>query len=161
MVNTDYFTKWIKVEPLARIRDNEAINFVWKRIIMRFDIRRALILDNNTRFDSRKFKDFYRSYSIRNYFALIAYPQCNGLEEVSNKTILDGIKKRSKKAKGCRANELHTILLTRRTNPRTSIGEIRFALMYGMEAIIPLEIGLPTMCSYLHVVDGNKQRIAR
>ena len=33
LVGTDYFTKWVKVEPLANIRDADAKRFVWRNIV--------------------------------------------------------------------------------------------------------------------------------
>ena len=33
LVGTDYFTKWVKVEPLANIRDVDAKRFVWRNIV--------------------------------------------------------------------------------------------------------------------------------
>ena len=32
-VGTDYFTKWVEVEPLSNIRDVDAKKLVWKNII--------------------------------------------------------------------------------------------------------------------------------
>ena len=48
-----------------------------------------------------------------------------------------------KKAKGWWVQELSSVLWVYRTTPRHAIGETPFALAFGMEAIIPLEIGLP------------------
>ena len=33
LVGTDYFTKWVEVEPLVNIRDVDAKKFVWKNIV--------------------------------------------------------------------------------------------------------------------------------
>ena len=41
--------------------------------------------------------------------------------------------------------ELPNVLCTFRTTPRRSTGETLFSLAYGSEAVIPLEIGLPTL----------------
>ena len=38
LVGTDYFTKWVEVEPLANIRDVDAKRFVWKNIVTQFVI---------------------------------------------------------------------------------------------------------------------------
>jgi ribonuclease HI len=52
IVATDYFTKWVEVEPLANIRDKDSIKFVWKNIITRFGIPKTIISDNGTQFTS-------------------------------------------------------------------------------------------------------------
>jgi len=43
LVDTDYFTKWIEVEPLENIIDADAKKFIWKNIVTRFRIPHTLI----------------------------------------------------------------------------------------------------------------------
>ena len=57
--------------------------------------------------------------------------------------ILDGIKNRLEEAKGRWVEELSSVMWTHRTTRRRSTGETPFALAYGVEAVIPLEVGLP------------------
>ena len=40
-------------------------------------------------------------------------------------------------------DELPSVLWAYRTTPRRSTGESRFAMAYGTEAVIPLEVGIP------------------
>uniref|UniRef100_A0A2N9EZE4 Uncharacterized protein n=1 Tax=Fagus sylvatica TaxID=28930 RepID=A0A2N9EZE4_FAGSY len=145
IVATDYFTKWVEAEPLVHITDADSKRFVWKNIITRFGIPRVLMSDNGSQFVSGPFREFCEQYGIRNHFSTPAYPQGNGQAESSNKTLLDGIKKRLEKAKGRWVEELPNILWTYRTTPRCSTGETPFSLTYEVEAVIPLEIGLPTI----------------
>uniref|UniRef100_A0A2N9IV79 Uncharacterized protein n=1 Tax=Fagus sylvatica TaxID=28930 RepID=A0A2N9IV79_FAGSY len=139
IVATDYFTKWVEAEPLARITDSESRKFVWKNIITHFGIPKCLISDNGTQFDNGPFKKYCSEFGIRNHFFSPAYPQGNGQAESSNKTILNGIKKRLEKAKGRWVEELPTILWTFRTTPRSLTRKTPFSLTYGVEAVIPLE----------------------
>jgi hypothetical protein len=99
IVAIDYFTKWIKAEPLSHIREVDTKRFLWKSIVTRFGIPWAVISDNSTQFEGKLFKGFYSELGIRNFFSSPGYPQSNGQAEVSNKMILDGIKKRLEKAK--------------------------------------------------------------
>uniref|UniRef100_A0A2N9I3J5 Uncharacterized protein n=1 Tax=Fagus sylvatica TaxID=28930 RepID=A0A2N9I3J5_FAGSY len=145
IVATDYFTKWVEAEPLVHITDADSKRFVWKNIITRFGIPRVLVSDNGSQFTRGPFREFCEQYGIRNHFSTPAYPQANGQAESSNKTLLDGIKKRLENAKGRWVEELSSILWTYRTTPRCSTGETPFSLTYGVEAVIPLEIGLPTI----------------
>ena len=46
LVGTNYFTKWVKSEPLANIRDADTKGFVWRNIVTRFRVLRVLISDN-------------------------------------------------------------------------------------------------------------------
>ena len=73
------------------------------------------------------------------------YPQSNGLAEASNKTLLIALKKRLDSAKGKWVDELPGVLWAYRTIARRSTGISPFAITYGMEAIIPTEIGMLTI----------------
>jgi transposase InsO family protein len=128
----------------SHIREVDAKRFLWKSIITRFRIPWAIISDNGTQFEGKLFKGFCSDLGIRNFFSSSAYPQANEQAEVSNKVILDGIKKRLDEAKGKWVEELPSVTWTHRTTKRRLTGETPFALAYGVEAVVPLEVGLPT-----------------
>ena len=58
---------------------------------------------------------------------------------------MNGLKKRLDNAKGKWVEELSHVLWTYRTTPRRSTGETPFSMTYRAEAVIPLEIGFPTL----------------
>ncbi|RVW91364.1 hypothetical protein CK203_035458 [Vitis vinifera] len=63
--------------------------------------------------------------------------------EATNKTLVTALKKRLEQAKGKWVEELPGILWAYRTTPGQPTGNTPFALAYGMDAVIPTEIGLP------------------
>ena len=71
---TDYFTKWVEAKPLAKIRDVDVKNFIWKNIITRFGIPRAIIAANGIQFDSKLIKSFCAKYKIKNYYSTLSFP---------------------------------------------------------------------------------------
>ncbi|OAY48321.2 hypothetical protein MANES_06G124050v8 [Manihot esculenta] len=77
-------------------------------------------------------------------FSSVAHPQTNGQTEVTNRAILQGLKKRLDGAKANWAEELNSILWALRTTPRTSTKETPFALAFGTEAVVPVELQIPT-----------------
>ncbi|XP_075666144.1 uncharacterized protein LOC142635980 [Castanea sativa] len=147
IVGTDYFTKWVEAEPLAKIRDADAKKFIWKNIITHFGVPHTLISDNGLQFNSKAFRRYCADMGIRNGYSTLAYPQGNGQVEATNKVILAGLKKRLDDAKGRWVEELPHVLWAYRTTPRRSTGETPFSMTYGMEAVIPLESGFPTLKS--------------
>ena len=74
LVGTDYFTKWVKAEPLANIRDVDAKKFVWKNIVTWFGVPHALISDNGLQFDSKAFMRYYCELGITNRYSTPTYP---------------------------------------------------------------------------------------
>lgn len=159
LIGTDYFTKWIEGEALAKITEAVVERFVWNKIITRFGVPYSIISDNGSQF-GKKFKAFCAQYGIRNYYSTPAYPQSNGQAEASNKTILKSLKKRLEKKKGKWPDELPAVLWAYRTTPRRSTGETPYSLAYGTEAVIPLEIGLPTIRTTLVESGGNDRALA-
>ena len=77
------------------------------------------------------------------------YPQSNGLAEAFNKTLLTALKKRLDSSKGKFMDELPRVLWAYRTTARRSTDISPFVVIYRMEAIIPIEIGMPTIRSYM------------
>ncbi|GJT34612.1 reverse transcriptase domain-containing protein [Tanacetum coccineum] len=70
-------------------------------------------------FRDNPFKDWCEKLCIRQCFASVKHPQANGLVERANRSLGEGIKARN--------------------------GETPFSLTYGTEAVILVEIGMPTL----------------
>ncbi|RVW54494.1 Retrovirus-related Pol polyprotein from transposon 17.6 [Vitis vinifera] len=79
-----------------------------------------------------------------NLYSTPRYPQSNGQAKATNKTLVTALKKRLEQAKGKWVEKLPGALWAYRTTPGRPIGNTPFALTYGMDAVIPTEIGLPT-----------------
>ncbi|XP_028121912.1 uncharacterized protein LOC114319106 [Camellia sinensis] len=107
---TDYFTKWVEVEALASIKEADTKRFVMRNVVVRFGIPRVLITDNGTQFDGKIFRKFCADLRIKYKNSFPGYPQSNGQAEASNKTIINGVKKRLEHAKGKWVEELPHVL---------------------------------------------------
>ena len=145
LVSMDYFTKWVEAKPLANIRDVDAKKFVWKNIVTRFKVPHTLISDNGLQFNSKSFKSYCHELGITNRYSTPAYPQGNGQAEAVNKVIVIGLKKRLDDMKGKWVEELPHVLWTYQTMSCRSTGETPFSMTYGAEAVIPLDMGFPTL----------------
>ncbi|RVW85120.1 hypothetical protein CK203_032889 [Vitis vinifera] len=130
LVATDYFSKWVEAEAYASIKDKDVTNSI-------------------------AFRNFCSELNIRNSYSTPRYPQSNGQAEATNKTLINALKKRLEQAKGKWVEELPGVLWAYRTTPGRPTGNTPFALTYGMDAVIPTEIGLPTIRT-----DAAKQKDA-
>ena len=95
----EYFTKWVKVEPLTTITAEKITKFVWKSIVCRFGVNRRLISNNGTQFASKKMKDMCEELGICQIFSSVEHPQSNWQVEATNKIILNALKKKLGTAK--------------------------------------------------------------
>lgn len=143
-VAVEYFTKWVEAEPLATISEPKLRAFTWRSIICRFGIPKVLITNNGRQFDNQQFRDFCSDLGIDHRLTSVSHPQSNGLAEVTNRIILQDLRTRIGNARGSWSDELPSILWTYRTTHRTTTGETPFMLAYGIEAMVPVEIRLPS-----------------
>ncbi|GJZ33334.1 reverse transcriptase domain-containing protein [Tanacetum coccineum] len=117
IVAVDYFTKLIEAKPVATITGAQIKKFVWENIVCKFGLPGKIISDNGKLFMDNPFKDWYEKLCICQCFAFVKHSQANDLVERANRSLGEGIKAR----------------------------ETPFSLTYGMKAVIPVEIGMPTL----------------
>ncbi|GKC14387.1 reverse transcriptase domain-containing protein [Tanacetum coccineum] len=113
------FTKWIEAKPVATIMGNQVKKFIWDNIVCRFGLPGEIISDNRKQFRDNPFKDRCEKLNIKQSFASVKHPQTNG-------------------------QVLH-VMWAHRTMIKTSNGDTPISLTYGTEAVIPVEIGMPSL----------------
>nr|KYP51927.1 Retrovirus-related Pol polyprotein from transposon 17.6 [Cajanus cajan] len=144
IVAVDLFTKWIEAEPLASISAHQVQNFLWRNVITRFGIPHTLVTDNGLQFTDRRQNEFLKGLGVQHRVTSVEHPQTNGQAESANKVILAELKKRLGEAKGTWAEQLPEVLWAYRCTPQSTTQETPFRLVYGSDAMIPVEIGEPT-----------------
>ncbi|GKE41145.1 reverse transcriptase domain-containing protein [Tanacetum coccineum] len=141
----DYFTKWIEAKPVATITGNQVKKFVWDNIVCRFGLPGEIVSDDGKQFCETPFKDWCEKQSICQCFASVKHPQTNCLVEKENRSLGEGIKARLEERSKDWMGELSHVLWAHRTMIKSSNRETPFSLTYGTEAVIPAEIGMPTL----------------
>lgn len=141
LVDVDYFSKWVEAEPLARITEDEVLKFLWKNIVCRFGIPRKLVSDNGRQFQGGRIQSWCQEMKINQSFTSVAYPQANGQTGVINRILMQALKTRLEGVGQDWVEELPGVLWAYRTTPKTATGETPFSLVYGSEAVLPVEIG--------------------
>ncbi|RDY05571.1 Tf2-11, partial [Mucuna pruriens] len=152
----DYFTKWIKAEPVAVISVERVKKFLWKKIICRFGLLAIIVSNNRTQFASKTTAEFCQGLGIKQIFTSVEHPQTNGQAGAANKVILKGLRRRLEEAKGRWAEELPQVLWSYHTTPHSVTNETLFRLTFGTEAVIPIEIGEPSLRTALFEPNTNE-----
>ena len=109
-MGTDSFTKWVEAEPFVNIQDTNVKRFVWKNIVMRFGVPEVLISNNGLQFDNKAFWWYCSKLGITNRYSTPSYPQGNGQAKATNKSIVNGLKRRLDDSKGWWTKELSSVL---------------------------------------------------
>ncbi|GKV11424.1 hypothetical protein SLEP1_g22685 [Rubroshorea leprosula] len=160
IVGVDYFTKWVEARALSNLTTKKVEDFVFISIICRYEIPSQIVADNGTQFNCSSFWDFCSSYGIKLQFTSVYHPESNGMVESVNKCILKGIKPRLEQHKAKWADELNNVLWTYRTTSRTATCETPYHLAFGTEAVIPIEIGVPSF-RVTHFDEGRNGQLLR
>ncbi|GKC11919.1 reverse transcriptase domain-containing protein [Tanacetum coccineum] len=111
---------------------------------LKFGLPRVIVTDNGTQLVNDPFKSWCEKWKIKQMNIAVAHPQANGLVERANKSLMHGLKARLRRERLGWVDELPNILWAHRTMMKTSNGETPFSLTYGSEAVISVEIGMPT-----------------
>ncbi|GJW22277.1 reverse transcriptase domain-containing protein [Tanacetum coccineum] len=159
IVAMDYFTKWIEAKVVATISGSQVKKFVWDNIVCRFGLPGEIVLDNGKQFSDNPFKDWSEKLNITQHFALVKHPQSNGLVKRANMSLGEGIKARLGEGNKNWIEELPHVLWAYHTMIKSSHGDTPFSLTYGTEAVIPVEVGMPTYCTAIVDVVHNDNEL--
>ena len=137
------FTKWIKVKPVSTTSAAKAAEFI-EEITHRFGVPNRIITDLGSSFTGSVFWDFCQDNCIDVYYASVAHPRCNGQVERANGLILQGLKARIfdplEKYGSKWIQELPRVVWGLRTQRSRATGYSPFFMVYGSEAILPMDI---------------------
>ncbi|XP_056696908.1 uncharacterized protein [Spinacia oleracea] len=145
IVGVDYFSKWIEAEAVSSITEPQVRKFIWQNIITRFGIPRLMVFDHGKQFDNTPLQKWCKQFGIHLAYSAVCHPQSNGQAEAANKLILNALKKRVEDDKNKWLEELPGTLWSLRTTEKEATGQTPFHLVYGSEAVIPVEIGTESL----------------
>ncbi|XP_074346591.1 uncharacterized protein LOC141685386 [Apium graveolens] len=87
-------------------------------------------------------KETLSELKIKHIKSSVAYPQANGQVEVSNRIILQGLKKRVDELPRPWVDELPNVLWSYKTTPMSAQDISPFKMAFGLEAVSPVEVSL-------------------
>ncbi|XP_055800340.1 uncharacterized protein LOC129869733 [Solanum dulcamara] len=119
-------------------------DFVCNNIIYRFGIPESIITDNAANLNSDLMKEICERFKIAHQNSITYRPQMNGAVETANKNIKKILRKIVDSHRQWH-EKLPYALLGYRTTIRTSTGETPYILVYGLEAVIPAEVEIPSL----------------
>ncbi|XP_058078623.1 uncharacterized protein LOC131226947 [Magnolia sinica] len=164
LVAVDYFTKWIEAASCTTIAASHVVKFIKNNIISRYGVPQAIITYNGTPFVNKRMGDFLDKLKIQRHLSSPYQHQMNGKVEVVNKTIICILEKIVKTYRDW-SEMLPYALWAYQTYVRSATGATPYELIYGMEAVLPIEIEIPSLRvlleSEVEESEGNKQVLSQ
>ncbi|KAI5340761.1 hypothetical protein L3X38_020035 [Prunus dulcis] len=151
-----YFTKWVEAKPIKTTTSQEIITFIEEQIIQRFGIPESITTDRGSSFISRDMLDMAETFKFKLLQSTPYYAQANGQAESSNKVIINIIRKMLEKNPKQWHEKLSETLWAYRTSKREATGMTPYALTYGHDAILPMEIAVRSLrIAHQHGLTGE------
>ncbi|XP_070056452.1 uncharacterized protein [Nicotiana tomentosiformis] len=140
LVAIDYFTKWVEVVTFKAVTKKAVVDFVHSNIICRFGIPKTIITDDAVNLNNHLMREVCEQFKITHRNSTPYWTKANGAIEVENKNIKKILRKM---VQGSR--QWHEKLPFALLGYRTSVGATPYLLVYGTEAVIPVEIEIPSL----------------
>ncbi|XP_021736139.1 uncharacterized protein LOC110702692 [Chenopodium quinoa] len=91
--------------------------------------------------------------------ASVCHPQSNGQAEVANKLILTALQRKLEEHKGLWVDLVLEVLWANRITEKESTGKSPFTLAYGADAVVPVEVQIPSLRIQHYKQQGNENRM--
>ena len=128
----------------ANVTKSAVSKFLKKEIICRYGMPERIISDNALNLNNNSIAEVCSQFKIRHHNSSLYRPKMNGAVEAANKNIKKIRGKMTETYKDWH-EKLPFTLLAYRTSVRTSTGATPFFLVYGMEAVLPIEVEIPSL----------------
>jgi len=120
------------------------VRFIKRELICRYGLPDKIITDNGTNLNNKMMKELCEKFKIRHHNSSPYRPKMNGAVEAANKNIKKIVQTMVVTYKDWQ-EMLPFALHGYRTSVRTSTGATPFSLVYGMEAVLPIEVEIPSL----------------
>ncbi|KAI5338076.1 hypothetical protein L3X38_017347 [Prunus dulcis] len=158
---TDYFSKWAEAIPLKEVRADDVTNFIRNHIIYHYGVPSKIISDNALYFKCKSMTKLCEKYKFQHSFSARYNPSSNGQAEAFNKVLCNILKKMVSGNKRDWHERLPEALWAYRTTIRNSTGCTPYNLVFGSEAVLPLEVQLPSLRVALQLTNPDENANVR
>ncbi|MCO5566819.1 hypothetical protein L7F22_020500 [Adiantum nelumboides] len=156
---TDYMTRWAEATSVARITAADVSKFVLDYICSRFGTPLEILSDRGPGFRADLLDALLENLSIKHVHSTPYYPQCNGLVEKTNGVLCKIITKHVRDRPQDWDKHLTTALWAYRTSFKVSTQFTPYHLVYGQEALLPIEVELGSLRVLARETTSSKEKL--
>ncbi|RDY10161.1 putative protein K02A2.6, partial [Mucuna pruriens] len=119
LVSIGYFTKWVEAKSYASVTRNVVVKFIKRDLICKYDLPNHIIIDNETNLNNKMMEELCSQFKIQHRKSTTHRPKTNG-------AMIDMMLPFA----------LHGYCTSIHTSTRPTL----YSLVYGMEAVLPVEV---------------------
>jgi Integrase zinc binding domain/Integrase core domain len=144
VVATEYLTKWPEARAIPDAKASSVISFFYEDIICRHGCPKVLLTDRGTHFVNEMLNSLCDSFGVKHRLSTAYHPQTNGLVERFNRTLCEALAKFANDNKDDWDLFVSSVLFAYRTKKHNTTRHEPFYLMYGRDAVLPIEFSVTT-----------------
>ena len=145
LVATEYVTKWAEAVATRTDNANDVARFLYENIITRFGCPKELVTDRGTHFLNATITALTDKYLIKHRKTSPYHPQANGQTEKTNGLLCKILTKTVSRLGTDWDTKLFSALWAYRTAYKVTTNSTPFQLVYGQEAVLPIELEVQSL----------------
>ena len=143
VVVRDDFSGWVEAKPMGTPTSAKVAKFIWEDIICRHGVFGKMKVDGGAEFKGAVIK-ILRKYGIGRVQISAYNSKANGMVEGGHKPIIAALIALTQGGKKKWIEYLAAVLFADRTTVHEPTGHTPFYMVYGREAVLPVETRFPT-----------------
>ncbi|MCO5585779.1 hypothetical protein L7F22_039715 [Adiantum nelumboides] len=145
IVATDYLTKWTEAKATRKNDARTTATFLYENVFTRYGLPIEIISDRGTHFLNEVIEYLLSEFMVIHNKSAPNHPQANGQAEHTNKILSSVLTKVVSTGRTDWEMNLHAALWPYRVSFKIALNATPFNLVYGLNAILPIEFQLPTL----------------
>ena len=145
IVATDYLTKWVEAKATPKNDACMTACFLYENVFTRYRLPIEIVSDRETHFINKVIHYLLDEFMVIHKKSAPYHPQENGQAESTNKILCTMLTKIVGTSRTDWEMKLHSALWAYRVAFKIAIGTTPFNLVFGLDAILPMEFLIPTL----------------
>ncbi|CAF2074000.1 unnamed protein product [Rotaria magnacalcarata] len=159
LVCTDYLSRFAITQATANCTADTAAKFLVDKVILQYGVPKQLLTGRGTHFMTNVFEAVASRCGAKHITTTSYHPQCNGLTEHFNATLVDSIGTYVNQQQSDWDDYLTYVTFAYNTSKQATTQMEPFKLMYGRDAILPFDI--PSQITKLSSVNDYYSQLVR
>ena len=159
IVAVDYLTKWVIAQPVPHAKTRDLVDFFVRRVVLQHGAPVVLISDRGKCLTSKFANEMYRALQSNHVVTAAYHPQCNGLVERFNHTFAEMLSMYVSSCHNDWDEVVDFVVFAYNTSRQESTGASPFYLLYGREAVLPVDVALGNSPDRVHCDHPSSYRL--